>query len=133
MAAASRTLTGPFQIEPISGQVWCLRAAPPAAAAVLIVRGPAPASGDPHPIAATIEWDAVGRAALRLEFPSGSRDVPAASLLLHEPLPALYAALPLAAYDARARRFWRRVFAVVRLPGARYVLRLFARRARASG
>jgi hypothetical protein len=42
----------------------------------------------------------------------------------------LYEALPLAGFDATARRFWRRVFLLVRLPGGRYLLRLIAQRKR---
>ena len=57
--------------------------------------------------------------------------VHAATVLVHEPLPALYRALPLADFDARARRFWQRVFWLARLPGGRTLLRLLARRARA--
>jgi len=34
----------------------------------------------------------------------------------------LYAALPLAQFDRRARRFWRRVFLLVRIPGGRSLL-----------
>jgi hypothetical protein len=55
----------------------------------------------------------------------------AATVLVHEPLPTLYRALPLADFDARARRFWQRVFWLARLPGGRTLLRLLARRARA--
>jgi hypothetical protein len=43
---------------------------------------------------------------------------------VHEPLQDLYEGLPLASIDADARRFWRRVFRLVRLPGGRYLLRL---------
>ncbi len=57
--------------------------------------------------------------------------VKAANVLIHEPLPSLYRALPLAQFDARARRFWQRVFLLARLPGGRTLLRLLARRARA--
>ena len=54
-----------------------------------------------------------------------------AAAFAHEPLPGLYANLPLATLDARTRRFWRRIFLLVRVPGASALLRYIARRARA--
>jgi hypothetical protein len=48
--------------------------------------------------------------------------VEAAAVIVHEPAPELYAALPLAQFDRRARRFWRRVFLLVRIPGGRSLL-----------
>jgi hypothetical protein len=41
-------------------------------------------------------------------------------------LPKLYEALPLARFDAKARRFWGRVFWLVRMPGGRSLLKYFA-------
>ncbi len=73
-----------------------------------------------------IEWQA--EKAL-LTFLAGDKvaSVAAASAIVHEPLPHLYADLPLAGIDADARRFWRRVFGLVRLPGGRYLLKLLTR------
>ncbi len=51
----------------------------------------------------------------------------------HEPLPKLYEALPLAPFDAKARRFWGRVFWLVRMPGGRRLLKYFARGGRKRG
>jgi hypothetical protein len=53
--------------------------------------------------------------------------------IVHEPLPKLYAELPLAGFDERARRFWRRVFRLVRIPGGRHLLGVLARRPRGQG
>jgi hypothetical protein len=53
--------------------------------------------------------------------------------LTHEADAALYRALPLAEFTPERRRFWRRVFWLVRIPGARLLLRLIARRARRPG
>ncbi len=50
----------------------------------------------------------------------------ARSVIVHESLPNLYAAMPLADFDARARRFWRRVFLLVRVPGGRRLLGMLA-------
>jgi hypothetical protein len=64
-----------------------------------------------------------------LTFMSGDRvsSVEAASAIVHEPLEHLYDSLPLADFDANARRFWRRVFRLVRFPGGRYLLKLLTR------
>jgi hypothetical protein len=53
--------------------------------------------------------------------------VRAQSAIVHEPLARLYEALPLVTLDAKARRFWRRVFLLVRIPGGRHLLGALAR------
>ena len=45
--------------------------------------------------------------------------IQAQDAIVHEPLPRLYAALPLARLEEPGRRFWRRVFRLVRIPGGR--------------
>lgn len=85
---------------------------------------PAAARQAPH---LTIEWlDAEVR--LTLQAAARSERWSAQQALVHEPLPALYRALPLERFDARARRFWRRVFLIARLPGGRRILSWLARR-----
>ncbi len=76
-----------------------------------------------------IEWHA--EKAL-LTFMSGEKvaSVEAASAIVHEPLDHLYERLPLVSIDADARRFWRRVFRLVRIPGGRFLLKALARRRR---
>jgi hypothetical protein len=73
-----------------------------------------------------IEWH--GDMAL-LSFMSGERvqTVEGSAVIVHEPVPQLYASLPLAEFDQKAKTFWRRVFRLVRLPGGRYLLRFLAR------
>jgi len=72
-----------------------------------------------------IEWQTRG---VLLTMMSAGRvaTVEAAAAIVHEPLPKLYAVLPLADFDHRARRFWRRVFLLVRIPGGRSLLGLLA-------
>ena len=53
--------------------------------------------------------------------------VRAQSVIVHEPLARLYEALPLVTLDSKARRFWRRVFLLVRIPGGRHLLGALAR------
>ncbi len=76
-----------------------------------------------------IEWH--GERVL-LTFMSQKRvaSVEAANVIVHEPLERLYESLPLVSIDADARRFWRRVFRLVRIPGGRYLLRVLTRRSR---
>lgn len=78
----------------------------------------------------SIDWQDEGTA---VELTAGSAviRVHAETVLVHEPLTTLYDALPLARFDARAHRFWQRVFWLVRVPGGRSLLRMVARRARA--
>jgi hypothetical protein len=77
-----------------------------------------------------IEWRD-GRVSLSVTTSGGAAGVDAASVWVHEPCPTLYDSLPLAQFDAPARRFWRRVFFLVRIPGGRRLLKYFARRKRA--
>jgi hypothetical protein len=91
--------------------------------------GAAQAFGTAPIIDLGIEWQAEK---VLLTFMSGERvaSVAAASAIVHEPLERLYENLPLASIDADARRFWRRVFRLVRFPGGRYVLKALTRRRR---
>ncbi len=78
-----------------------------------------------------IEWHAEKTL---LTFMSGGRvaSTEAASAIVHEPLAHLYESLPLASIDADARRFWRRIFGLMRLPGGRILLKLLTRSRRRS-
>jgi|ERR1700744_3492947 hypothetical protein len=73
-----------------------------------------------------IEWHA-GKALLTFISNGKVASIEAASAIVHEPLERLYESLPLVSIDADARRFWRRVFRLVRIPGGRYLLKLLAR------
>lgn len=74
-----------------------------------------------------IEW--LGEEArLTLHAPPRVERLTARQVLVHEPKAALYGQLPLARFDARARRFWARVFLLARLPGGRRLLSWLARR-----
>src|ERR1700737_4597700 len=76
-----------------------------------------------------IEWRAE-TVVLTMTSAEQLRTVKAQSAIVHEPLARLYDALPLVSLDAKARRFWRRVFRLVRIPGGRYLLGVVARRTR---
>jgi hypothetical protein len=76
-----------------------------------------------------IEWRAE-TVVLTMTAAEQLRTVKAQSAIVHEPLARLYDALPLVSLDAKARRFWRRVFRLVRIPGGRYLLGVLSHRTR---
>ena len=76
-----------------------------------------------------IEWRAE-TVVLTMTSAEQPRIIETQSATVHEPLPRLYEALPLVGFDANARRFWDRVFRLVRIPGGRYLLGVLARRSR---
>jgi hypothetical protein len=128
-----RSLAGPFKATSPGTGAWQLTALP--AGAEILLRG-APADApewltDARLDALDIEWRADG---VRLTLSAGGRArlLTADSAVIHEPAKGLYEALPLAGFDAGARRFWKRIFRLMRLPGGRFLLGLFARRARSA-
>ena len=76
-----------------------------------------------------IEWQGQG-VLLTMTCAGRVATVEAAAAIVHEPIRHLYAALPMAEFDARARRFWRRVFLLVRIPGGRSLLGILAHASR---
>jgi len=109
---------------------WRLSRGEPEPVEVLVL-GAAPPTAENSPALEVsdidIEWraDSVG---LRFVSEARSIAVQAQGAIVHEPLPRLYAALPLARLEEPGRRFWRRVFRLVRIPGGRYLLGVLARR-----
>lgn len=80
---------------------------------------------------ARIVWNRVGNrdgANVTLTTAGGTRQLRARTVILHESKPRIYDGLPLVRLDDAARRFWRRVFWLVRIPGGRRLLGLVARR-----
>ena len=73
-----------------------------------------------------IEWHA-GKVLLTFMAQEKVASVEATTAIVHEPLDQLYECLPLISIDADARRFWRRIFRLVRIPGGRFLLKLLAR------
>lgn len=83
-------------------------------------------------LAITVEWGSYG-VNITVSSTAGVRQLTADSVIIHQPRPGLYAALPLAGFDAAARRFWRRVFLLMRLPGGRFLLRFITQGKRRAG
>jgi hypothetical protein len=76
-----------------------------------------------------IEWQAA-KVELWATSSGRRRAIASQSAIVHEPLAQLYERLPLAHTDDKSRRFWRRVFWLVRIPGGRLLLAAVARRTR---
>jgi len=127
-ARMQRVLGGPLEGRELVSGVW-LWSAPGGGG--LMVRGAAPAeiAGSGTPRAATVDW-LEGGALVTLITEMGPLPLRTRLAVTHEPLERLYERLPLATLDARARRFWRRVFVLVRIPGGRNLLKLLARGSR---
>lgn len=79
--------------------------------------------------AVEIDWRSDG-VLLTLTSAGADQRVKARHAVIHEPLARLYEGLPLERFDEAARRFWARIFRLVRIPGGRQLLGLIARRAR---
>jgi hypothetical protein len=127
-----RNLPGTFQVRNLGLGAWRLSRSEPLPIDVFLRGAESEAAeafaalnvSDIH-----IEWQ-TDAAVLTMTSAEHRRSIKAHSALVHEPLPALYDALPLATLDDKARRFWRRVFRLIRIPGGRYLLGILARRTR---
>jgi hypothetical protein len=124
-----RTVPGPFSASDLGGGRWHL--ATRGAAVEVFMRGPAPgaadALADPSVTTLELDWHAAG-VRVTVARRHGTSRLEAESVIIHEPKPRLYESLPLAGFDSRAQRFWRRVFTLMRLPGGRLLLNVIARR-----
>ena len=130
-----RNLSGSFMARDISAEVWRLSRLEPLPLDIL-VRGVHREAADamlPRFLSdIELEWQE-GVVLLTMTSEQRRVCVKARSAIVHEPLQSLYVALPLATFDSKAKRFWSRVFRLVRIPGGRYFLGLLARRSRGRG
>jgi len=125
-----RNLPGAFMTRYLGDGAWQLSRQGPALAEVFVRGAESRAAeifGSAEVRDIDVEWSAE---AVLLSVRSEQRieSVSTQSAIVHEPLPHLYEALPLVSLDAKARRFWRWVFRLVRVPGGRNLLGLLARR-----
>ncbi|HXC08937.1 MAG TPA: hypothetical protein VNV61_08400 [Steroidobacteraceae bacterium] len=126
-------LPGKFTAQDLGGGAWRLARRNPMPAEVLL-RGADPRAAEvlsSHDLGdIDIEWQT---ATVELWATSSGRRTAIAShsAIVHEPMAQLYEGLPLARIDGKSRRFWRRVFWLVRIPGGRLLLAAVARRTRA--
>ena len=126
-AKMRRNFSGAFSAVRRGSQAWQLSRAAPHAAEVFLQgaeQGAEQAFGTAPIMDLGIEWRPE-HALLSFKTSGRVATVEATSVIVHEPLTHLYASLPLAHMDADGKRFWRRVFRLVRIPGGRYLLGLF--------
>jgi hypothetical protein len=125
-------VAGNFLGRPLGSGAWHLTTGVPGAPEIYVV-GAEPNSAlmlrGARFTAVSCEWHS-GGAVLALTSSAGVKYLKARNATIHEPLIGLYEGLPLMGFDDAARRFWRRLFRLVRIPGGRYLLGFIARRAR---
>jgi uncharacterized protein Veg len=126
-----RTITARLTARELTSGVWQLSSGE-AGGLDIILRGVDPEARacltDIRATKAVVAWQG-GGALVTLTAAGGPRRIRARTVILHEPKALLYDGLPLVRFDDAARRFWRRVFWLVRIPGGRRLLGLVARRA----
>jgi hypothetical protein len=129
-----RTINATLTARELPGGAWQLSSVGQAGVDI-ILRGTDPdARADLTGLRASralIAWNGTGNrdgATVTLTTAGGTRQLRARTVILHESRALLYDGLPLVRLDDAARRFWRRVFWLVRIPGGRRLLGLVARR-----
>lgn len=127
-----RNLPGTFLTRDLGVGAWRLSRSEPAPIEVFL-RGAEPQAAEVFRSSTVfdldIEWCAQA-VVLTMTSAARRRTIKVQSAIVHEPLAHLYEALPLISLDEKARRFWRRVFRLVRIPGGRFLLGVLARRSR---
>ena len=120
-----RNLPGPFLTWNLGEGAWRLSRSEPAPIDVFL-RGADSGAAEAFRSSAVrdidIEWRAEA-AVLTMKSAEQPRTICTQSAIVHEPLPHLYE-------DAKARRFWRTVFRLIRIPGGRYLLGVLTHRSR---
>jgi hypothetical protein len=127
-----RTLTAAFRATHLAADTWQLTAGVAGSPEIYLSgvdRDAFAALDGSTPSAVTVAWSAAG-ATVTLISPGASTQFRSRTATIHEPRPQLYQGLPLVVLDDAARRFWRRVFLIARLPGGRRLLRWVAQRTR---
>jgi hypothetical protein len=125
-----RTLTGAFRATHLGADSWQLTTGAAGSAEIYLsgVDSDAFAVLDgAAPSAVSVAWSAAG-ASVTLIASGASTQFRSRTATIHEPLPELYQGLPLVVLDDKARRFWRRVFWIARIPGGRRLLSWIAQR-----
>jgi hypothetical protein len=124
-----RNFTGEFSAQDCGKGVWRLTRGAPHKIEVIVRgadQGAAHAFGTAFISDLGIEWHS-DMALLSFMAAERVETVESVCVIVHEPLLDLYEALPLASFDLKARKFWRRVFGLVRIPGGRFLLKFLAR------
>jgi hypothetical protein len=128
-----RNFSGEFTAREFGRGAWRFSQCSPACIDIFLrdVAPPNRALGEGPLRELRIDWHD-SRVRVTLKVADLRTELEASSALVHEPLVRLYESLPLAKFDGRARRFWWRVFFLVRMPGGRSLLKYLARGRRSS-
>jgi hypothetical protein len=129
---AERTLTGAFRATHLAADAWRLNTSVAGAAEIYLSGVDKDAFATlrhAEPRAVTLAWSAAG-ADVTLILAGARAHFRSRSATIHEPRPLIYQGLPLVVLDKAAKRFWRRVFFIARMPGGRRVLGWIAQRRR---
>lgn len=125
----SKILAGPFSARSLGAGTWVLTAGAADGPEVLLQGTDAEFPAGAVVAKLGVAWLDDG-VEITLTAGNGVRAFKAASAIIHEPKAQLYESLPLAGFDADARKFWKRVFRLIRIPGGRHLLGCIARRKR---
>ena len=131
-ANARRNLPGTLMTHDLGEGAWRLSRGGPAALEVFLRGADFRAAETLRPSGISdvdIEWRAEN-VVLTVTSAGRRSSISVQSAIVHEPLGRLYEALPLVSLDEKARRFWRRVFWLARIPGGRHLLGFLARGSR---
>jgi hypothetical protein len=135
-----RNVSGPFRARSLGTGVWHLAEDAPSGApsgvpsgAEIYLHGAGPEASEALHGARIamlgVEWHP-GGVKVALTVAGGVRYLTIAGAIIHQPKARLYESLPLASFDTDAKRFWTRVFRLMRIPGGRFLLKFIARRNR---
>jgi hypothetical protein len=125
------SVLGPFVSRDLGNGFWQLTAGAPAASQIYLhVAGPGAADVLKGANFAKVDLEWRDGAILALTGRDGVAYLQAKTAIVHEAQGRLYDSLPLAGFDLNAKRFWRRVFTLMRIPGGRFLLGIIARRNR---
>jgi hypothetical protein len=123
-----RTLRGAFRAIPLAAGTWQLTNEGATEVYLAGVESDACVTlAGAAVTAVSVAWSGA-RASVKISAGPSLWQFTAQSVVIHEPRPRLYDDLPLVVLNDAARRFWRRVFFVSRMPGGRRLLRWIARR-----
>jgi hypothetical protein len=127
-----QNVSGPFRARSLGTGVWHLTKDTPSGAEIYFQGAGPEASEVLQGVSIAmlgVEWHG-GGVKVALTVAGGVRYLTIGSAIIHEPKAHLYESLPLANFDTDAKRFWTRVFRLMRIPGGRFLLKFIARRNR---
>jgi hypothetical protein len=124
-----RSLTAEFKLQDLGQGTVKISATEPAPVDIWVRGADAGLSHFSSCTSVDIDWLGEG-VSVYLKQGAQKAQFRAGSVVIHEPKSHLYEALPLGSVDAKTRRFWRRIFTAVRLPGGLRLLGFMAARSR---